>query len=115
MLAALNLLAEMEGRKIAVLGDMLELGQYEKQGHELVGVRAARVADVLVTLGPRAHTIADAANKAGMKKDRIFEYEEIEPVTEWLRTHLSSHDSVLLKGSHGLRMDRITAALEVQD
>jgi UDP-N-acetylmuramoyl-tripeptide--D-alanyl-D-alanine ligase len=115
MLAALNLLDEMEGRKIAVLGDMLELGQYEKQGHELVGVRAARVADVLVTLGPRAHTIAAAANKAGLKKDRIFEYEEIEPVTEWLRTHLSSHDSVLLKGSHGLRMDRITAALEVQE
>jgi UDP-N-acetylmuramoyl-tripeptide--D-alanyl-D-alanine ligase len=115
MLAALNLLDEMEGRKIAVLGDMLELGQYEKQGHELVGVRAARVADVLVTLGSRAHMIADAANKAGLKKDRIFEYEEIEPVTEWLRTHLSSHDSVLLKGSHGLRMDQITAALEVQE
>ena len=51
MLAALNLLDEMEGRKIAVLGDMLELGQYEKQGHEMVGVRAARVADVLLTLG----------------------------------------------------------------
>jgi UDP-N-acetylmuramoyl-tripeptide--D-alanyl-D-alanine ligase len=115
MLAALNLLDEMEGRKVAVLGDMLELGQYEKQGHEMVGVRAARVADVLLTLGPRAHMIAGAAGKSGMDKKNILEFEEIEQVTEWLRSHLSSHDSVLLKGSHGLRMDRITAALEVQE
>jgi UDP-N-acetylmuramoyl-tripeptide--D-alanyl-D-alanine ligase len=115
MLAALNLLDEMEGRKIAVLGDMLELGQYEKQGHEMVGVRAARVADVLLTLGPRAHMIAGAAGKSGMKKNNILEFEDIEQVTEWLRTHLSNHDSVLLKGSHGLRMDRITSALEVQE
>jgi len=115
MLAALNLLDEMEGRKIAVLGDMLELGQYEKQGHEMIGVRAARVADVLLTLGPRAHIIAAAAGKSGMSKDNILEFEEIDLVTAWLRSNLTSHDSVLLKGSHGLRMDRITSALEVQE
>jgi len=51
MLAALNLLDELEGRKIAVLGDMLELGQYERQGHEMVGLRAAQVASTLLTLG----------------------------------------------------------------
>jgi UDP-N-acetylmuramoyl-tripeptide--D-alanyl-D-alanine ligase len=115
MLAALNLLDEMEGRKIAVLGDMLELGQYEKQGHEMVGVRAARVADVLLTLGPRAHIIAAAAGKSGMGRENILEFDEIDQVTAWLRSHLTSHDSVLLKGSHGLRMDRITSALEVQE
>ena len=114
MLAALNLLEEMEGRKIAVLGDMLELGQYERQGHEMVGVRAARVADILVTLGKRAHMIANAASRAGMKKDCIFEYEDIELVIGWLRGNLEDRDSVLLKGSHGLHMDRITASLEVQ-
>jgi UDP-N-acetylmuramoyl-tripeptide--D-alanyl-D-alanine ligase len=114
MMAALNLLDEMDGRKIAVLGDMLELGQYEKQGHEMVGVRAARVADMLVTLGTRAHAIADAARKAGMKKESIVEFEDIEKLTGWLRSNLSSQDSVLLKGSHGLRMDRITSALEVE-
>ncbi len=114
MMAALNLLDEMDGRKIAVLGDMLELGQYEKQGHEMVGVRAARVADMLVTLGTRAHAIADAARKAGMKKESIVEFEDIEKLTGWLRSNLSSQDFVLLKGSHGLRMDRITSALEVE-
>ena len=115
MLAALNMLEEMEGHKIAVLGDMLELGQYEKQGHEMVGVRAARVVDVLVTLGQRAHMFADAARRAGMNDDDIFEFEDIEKVTEWLRSHLTSVDAVLLKGSHDLRMERITSMLEVQE
>ncbi len=114
MLAALNMLEEMDGHKIAVLGDMLELGQYEKQGHEMVGVRAARVVDVLVTLGQRAHMIADAARRAGMRASDIIEFEDIEKVTEWLRSHLTGQDAVLLKGSHGLRMERITSALEVQ-
>lgn len=71
MLAALNLLSELEGRKIAVLGDMLELGPYEKQGHDLVGLRAAQVAKTLLTLGPRAHTIAEAARRAGMKASNV--------------------------------------------
>jgi len=114
MLAALNLLDEMDGRKIAVLGDMLELGQYEKQGHEIVGMRAAQVAKVLLILGPRGHMIADAAQRAGMKSAQILEFEKPELVVDWLNQNLTSNDTVLIKGSHGLRMDRITAALEVR-
>ena len=57
-LAALNLLGEIDGRRVAVLGDMLELGQYERQGHEMVGARAAEVVDELVTVGERAQIIA---------------------------------------------------------
>ena len=114
MLAALNLLDELEGRKVAVLGDMLELGPYEKQGHEMVGLRAARVCDVLLTLGPRAHMIAEAARRAGMSRSNIHEFEESQPIVNWLGKHLISADVALVKGSHGLRMDRIVAALEVQ-
>lgn len=111
-LAALNLLDEMSGRKIAVLGDMLELGQYEREGHQKVGMRAAQVVDVLVTLGLRAHTIAESARKAGMKKSAVFEYEDIATVIDWLKEKLTSNDAVLIKGSHGLQMERIVAALE---
>jgi UDP-N-acetylmuramoyl-tripeptide--D-alanyl-D-alanine ligase len=114
MLAALNLLSELDGRKIAVLGDMLELGPYERQGHEMVGLRAAQVARTLLTLGPRGHLIAEAARRAGMRQNHIFEFEEPEPIVEWLRKNLSEKDAVLIKGSHGLHMDRITAALEVR-
>jgi UDP-N-acetylmuramoyl-tripeptide--D-alanyl-D-alanine ligase len=114
MLAALNLLDEMDGRKIAVLGDMLELGPYEKQGHEMVGLRAAQVAGVLITLGQRAHVIANAARRAGMKPAAVLEFDDSEPIVNWLKNNLTANDAALIKGSHGLRMDRITAALEVK-
>ncbi len=114
MLASLNLLSEVEAqRRIAVLGDMLELGPYERQGHEMVGLRAAQVADVLVTLGPRAHVIADAARRAGMKPASIVEFEESKDTIRWLQDNLTKQDAALIKGSHGLRMDRIIAAVEV--
>jgi len=114
MLAALNLLDEIDGRKVAVLGDMLELGPYERGGHEMVGLRAAQVAEMVVTLGPRARIIADAARRAGMKKTAIVEFDDIAPLMEWLKTNLTKKDVVLIKGSHGLQMDRITASLEVR-
>jgi UDP-N-acetylmuramoyl-tripeptide--D-alanyl-D-alanine ligase len=114
MLAALNLLEEMEGRRIAVLGDMLELGQYERQGHEMIGLRAAQVARILLTLGTRAHIIAEAARNAGMKPSHIQEFEQLELLVAWLKENLTPRDTVLIKGSHGLRMDRITAALELE-
>ena len=112
MLAALNLLDELDGRKIAVLGDMLELGQYERQGHEMVGLRAAQVATILLTLGPRSHTIANAAYKAGLKKSSILEFEEMDPIIDWLSKNLTAEDTVLVKGSRGLHMDDIVNALE---
>jgi UDP-N-acetylmuramoyl-tripeptide--D-alanyl-D-alanine ligase len=114
MLAALNLLDELDGRKVAVLGDMLELGPYERGGHEMVGLRAAQVAEILLTLGERAHMIADAARRTGGGKVTIIEFDELEPLVEWLTANLSKNDVVLIKGSHGLRMDRITSSLEVR-
>jgi UDP-N-acetylmuramoyl-tripeptide--D-alanyl-D-alanine ligase len=115
MLASLNLLSELEGsRKIAVLGDMLELGPYERQGHEMVGLRAAQVADILITFGTRAHLYAEAAHRTGKKPVNILEFESAESIINWLHKNLSKDDAVLIKGSHGLRMDNITAALEVQ-
>ncbi len=114
MLASLNLLSEVDAqRRIAVLGDMLELGPYERQGHEMVGLRAAQVADLLVTLGPRAHVIAEAARRAGMRPASVVEFEETNAIIEWLRQNLTDKDAALIKGSHGLRMDRIIAAVEV--
>ena len=113
MLAALNLLAELDGHKVAVLGDMLELGQYEKQGHEIVGVRAAEVADTLVTIGALGHMIADSARWAGMRSGKITEFENTDEAISHLQKSLTEKDVVLVKGSHGIRMDRIVTALEI--
>lgn len=111
-LAALNMLEELEGNKIAVLGDMLELGPYEQQGHEMVGVRAAQVADRLITVGSRSQMIASAARRAGMADDLIQECKSSDDVIEMLQQTLSDVDVVLVKGSRGMQMDRIVSALE---
>ncbi|UYN89759.1 MAG: UDP-N-acetylmuramoyl-tripeptide--D-alanyl-D-alanine ligase [Anaerolineales bacterium] len=110
--AALNLLSELEGRKVAVLGDMLELGQYEEQGHRVVGNLAARVADLLVTVGPRAHTIAETARAAGLQATAINEFEDTEGALAYLKSALGAGDVVLVKGSRGVHMDRIVPDLE---
>ena len=112
MLAALNLLEELEGRKVAVLGDMLELGPYERQGHEMVGARAALVVDELVTVGERGRVIAAAAARAGMPSDLITEFPDAPAAVSFLQERLGPGDVVLVKGSHGMRMDRIVSALE---
>ncbi|HBG73915.1 MAG: hypothetical protein A2X25_03320 [Chloroflexi bacterium GWB2_49_20] len=114
-LSALNLLADLDGRKLAVLGDMLELGQYEQQGHEMVGVRAAQVSDHLITIGERSRIIAQAARRAGMKANRIYEFENVNEAITFLEGFLTSRDVVLVKGSHDMRMDRIVAALEMPE
>ncbi len=111
-LAALNLLNEMEGHRIAVLGEMLELGQYEKQGHEIVGLRTAEVVHRLIAVGQRARLIVEAARKAGLASAHITWVPDVPQAVEVLRSELKEGDVVLIKGSHGLRMDRIVSALE---
>jgi UDP-N-acetylmuramoyl-tripeptide--D-alanyl-D-alanine ligase len=112
-LAALNLLEEIPGRHVAVLGDMLELGQYEREGHERVGARAAEVADVLVTFGVRAHLIAESARRAGLRRSAVHEFEDLDEMIDWLNKNLTGDDVVLFKASNSLRLDRAVSALEV--
>jgi UDP-N-acetylmuramoyl-tripeptide--D-alanyl-D-alanine ligase len=111
-LAALNLLDEMPGHKIAVLGDMLELGPYEEIGHQMVGVRAAEVADEIITVGERAHIIAASARKSRFSRLTITELEDSQSAIDFLKDRLTEKDVVLVKGSRGMRMDRIVAELE---
>jgi UDP-N-acetylmuramoyl-tripeptide--D-alanyl-D-alanine ligase len=112
MLAALNLLHDLEGRKVAVLGDMLELGQYEQRGHEMVGIRAAEVVDELVTLGERGKMIANAALEAGLPANKVTILDDAEKAIQYLQPNLKPEDVVLVKGSNLMRMDLIVSALE---
>ncbi len=111
-LAALNLLEELDGRKVAVLGDMLELGPYERSGHEMVGVRAAQVVDELITVGERARMIAAAARKAGLNDHYITELENTQAAIAFLQGRFREDVVVLVKGSHGMHMEQIVSALE---
>ena len=111
-LAALNLLEDLGGRKWAVLGDMLELGAYEESGHRMVGVRAAQVVDVLLTIGQRAHWISEEAQRAGLNLDQIVNLNDSDAAIEYLKGRIGEGDVVLVKGSRGMEMDRIVSVLE---
>ena len=110
-LAALNLLADLEGRRIAVLGDMLELGPVEADSHRLVGRRAKEVAHVLVTVGPLGRLIALEALEVGMPADRVFIAEDSVEAVSILETIVEPADVILVKGSRGVHMDQIVFAM----
>ncbi len=112
VLAALNLLSELEGRKIAVLGEMRELGQYEQQGYRLVGHRVAEVAQILVTVGQTSVQIAETAMESGFLRSNILSAPDIPEAVELLRDLLRPDDVCLIKGAHGMYMGRIVTALE---
>jgi UDP-N-acetylmuramoyl-tripeptide--D-alanyl-D-alanine ligase len=109
--AALGLLNELDGRKIAVLGDMYELGRYEEEGHRLVGQRARDVADLLVTVGPLGRIIGEEALRAGMRAEAVYEVESKAQATDLLHSLIQAGDVVLVKGSRGMEMETIVAAL----
>ena len=111
-LAALNLLYEMQGRKVAVLGGMPDLGTYHYQGHQLVGMRAAQVVDLLITIGPLGREIADAARSAWLPTSAILDLSTTDQAIEYLNNHLTAQDVVLIKGPPSLHLERITVALE---
>lgn len=109
--AALGLLEDLDaGRRIAVLADMLELGLHEEEGHRDVGRRAAEVVDVLYTVGPLAKMISDEALTMKPELDSRH-FEDKESLVEALRAALQPDDLVLIKGSRGMKMETVVAAL----
>jgi UDP-N-acetylmuramoyl-tripeptide--D-alanyl-D-alanine ligase len=110
-IAALNLLNDLNGRRLAVLGDMLELGAVEEASHRLVGRRARAVADVLVAVGRRGRLIGEEALLAGMTKEQVYLIEEVDEAVPILKKVIEANDIILIKGSRGARLDRLVAAL----
>jgi UDP-N-acetylmuramoyl-tripeptide--D-alanyl-D-alanine ligase len=115
VLAALNLLRELPGqRKIAVLGDMLELGSEEQTGHARVGIRAASVVDLLVVYGPRSKVTAEEALKAGLRSDQVVVADDLGAVVSLLRGHLRPGDDVLVKGSLAMGMAEVVRGIRAE-
>jgi len=110
---ALLSLAELRGsgRKIAVLGDMLELGQYSTREHEKIGALAARSCDILVTIGVRARKIATGALEAGLDEANILQYERVSHAQGELQTLIQAGDTILIKASQSMRAERIVYEL----
>jgi UDP-N-acetylmuramoyl-tripeptide--D-alanyl-D-alanine ligase len=105
--AALDALAAIEdgGRRIAILGEMRELGDDSEAEHRAVGEYAASRADVVVAVGEAARPIADGAG------ERAVALADNDAAVDWLRGHLAAGDVVLIKASRGARLDEVAAAL----
>ncbi len=103
------------GRKIAVLGDMLELGEFSSREHRLVGERAASVATLVVTVGIRSRLTAEEARAAGLPVDQVFSFDDSVAAGEFLKKEIHAGDVVLVKGSQGVRMEKTVAQILAED
>jgi UDP-N-acetylmuramoyl-tripeptide--D-alanyl-D-alanine ligase len=115
--AALMALDEMggSGRRIAVLGDMLELGAEAVNLHRQIGAAAAQHCDVLLLLGGMAAETAAGARQQGLPADRIQIVASHAEAVERLRALLQPGDRLLVKGSRGMQMEKVAAALRGPD
>jgi len=108
MHSALETLAALPAkRKVAVLGDMLEIGKYTPEAHEAVGRMAAKDVDVLFTIGARAKFIAEAARAAGMKRTAIFSFDTADEARKPVKDFIKKGDLILVKGSLGMGLSKI--------
>ncbi|MBR5713337.1 MAG: UDP-N-acetylmuramoyl-tripeptide--D-alanyl-D-alanine ligase [Clostridia bacterium] len=109
MTASLNVLAKAEGRKIALLGDMLELGERSDELHENVGRAAAELKiDLLITVGSSAKRIAEAARTAGL--ENVYNVSNAE-AADLIKRELREGDTLLVKASRGMALEKIIEAV----
>jgi UDP-N-acetylmuramyl pentapeptide synthase len=112
MRAALETLASLPGRRrIAVLGDMLELGDEERRWHVEAGAVAAGRADFLICVGPLARVLGEGAVAAGLPSASVRFAGDAEEAADLLRGDLGPGDVVLFKASRGIGLDRAVARL----
>jgi UDP-N-acetylmuramoyl-tripeptide--D-alanyl-D-alanine ligase len=106
MSAAISLLKEIEGkRKIAVLGDMLELGKWTEEEHHTVGENIVGIADILVLVGPRAKWIGEKAQEKGFNQKEIYYFNSSKTAGKFLEGMVEEGDIILVKGSQGVRLE----------
>lgn len=114
-MAGLQVLADLptSGRRIAVLGEMGELGVLAESGHRQVGKKVARLPlDYLICVGPLTKFIAEEAKKGGIKKEQIFFVEDINQAAKMLEKILQKGDLFYLKGSLLRHMERVLLILQ---
>ena len=115
MLAALRTLQELpcKGRRVAVLGDMAELGAHSKGAHEETGRQAAELGIAqLFAVGAMAPVMGRAARAAGL--NRVFEFADVETAMTAVKNFLKAGDVVLLKASRASRLERIAGTLKTE-
>ncbi|AKM84180.1 TPA: hypothetical protein DCZ46_04105 [Candidatus Campbellbacteria bacterium] len=99
---------ETSGRKIAVLGDMMELGKYTSDEHKKIGNLTADVCDVLIAVGLRSKSTIEGAVESGMNEKNILHFEDSVLAGEYMKNFVKEGDVILVKGSRwAMRMERV--------
>ena len=98
-------------RKIAILGDMLELGRYTVDEHKKMGERASKSANILVTVGIRSRYAAEAALIDGMSEGKVFQFDDSLEAGMFMKDLIKEGDVILIKGSQGVRMEKCVEEL----
>jgi UDP-N-acetylmuramoyl-tripeptide--D-alanyl-D-alanine ligase len=104
--------ADVKGRRIAVIGDMLELGERELGYHAEAGREIPKSIDVVVGVGKRSRALLDGAREAGFPDDRLHHFDDAAGAAEFLKTFIEDGDLVLIKASRGIGLDKIVTQLE---
>jgi len=108
----LELLASAPGRRVAVLGEMYELGDLAQEAHRRAGEQAAEACDLLIAVGgANAGLIAEGAREAGLADGLVHVVDDADGAADLLRGVLRAGDVVLVKASRGVGLDRTVAAL----
>lgn len=114
MHAAIDTVKELKAkRKMAVLGDMLEIGKYTPEAHETIGNLAGKNFDLLVTVGARAKFIAEAAAAAGLAKKNIYSFDTAEEAAPKVQELMRKGDLILIKASRAIGLDKIVEEIKL--
>ena len=113
MINSLSILSKVKNkRRVAILADILELGNYTKEIHENIGKKIfPNTLDILITVGENAKLIAKEAQKNNFKNNNIYSFKDYKDCLENVQTLLSKNDIVLLKGSHGMNLIKVVEEL----
>ncbi len=98
-------------RKVAILGDMMELGKYSTDEHRRIGLHAVTAVDLLITIGLRARKIAAGALEGGLEESKVFQYDNVEEAIKSVPDLIEDGDAILVKGSQGIRAEKLVAVL----
>lgn len=111
--SALSVLKSLDCKssKIAILGDMMELGKYSSAEHRRIGVEVASSASRLITVGQRSRTTAEEAVKNGLPVDKVNSFDTALEAGEFVSSVIGAGDIILVKGSQSMRMERVVKVL----
>ncbi len=113
VLSAINSIKKVQviGKKIFILGDMLELGKHSAEQHRLIGKEVVAVADMLVLVGNRSRSTGEEAIRNGFDPNKVLYFDSSSDVAPKISSMIGPNDIILIKGSQSIRMEKVTKAL----